>query len=160
MYKSMLTRLWVVAFIAAGALCANGQASRKSVSGAEVTGSFRMNFSGKYKKISNDIDILALGGGKLRIAMDLVYPFTIPGNEISVNMGYLSGEAAIEGDTAVYESDEFGPCTITIKFVKPGTIKVTQDGSDADCGFGHNVFASGTYLKISSKKPTFENPYQ
>lgn len=135
------------------------QTSRASVSGAEVTGTFKMNFIGaKYKGMTNDLEILALGGGRLKIAFDLIYPFTINNGEVSVNMGSLSGEAAISGDTAVYESDEFGPCKITMKFVRPGAVEVLQDGSDADCGFGHNVSARGAYRKVSNRKPKFEDP--
>jgi len=136
---------------------ADAQPARKSVSGSEVTGTFRMRFTGKYKDMSNDLGILALGKGRLKIAFDLVYPFSLNNGEVSVNMGSLAGEAVIKGDTAVYSSTEFGPCTITIKFVRPGTVKVTQDGSDAGCGFGHNVFAAGTYRKVSSKKPKFDS---
>lgn len=135
----------------------SAQKSRPSVSGSEVTGTFKMSFIGKkYKDLSNDLLIQALGRGRLRIAFDLIYPFTLPDGEVSVNMGQLDGEASIKGDTAVYESDEFGPCKITIKFVRPGEVKVTQDGADADCGFGHRVIAAGTYKKVSGKKPKFE----
>ncbi|MEQ1604015.1 MAG: hypothetical protein ABL999_04030 [Pyrinomonadaceae bacterium] len=130
--------------------------SRASVPAAEVNGTFRMNFTGKYKGSSNEIKILALGGGKVRVAMELVYPYKMQNGELMANMGELDGEASISGDTAVYSATEFGKCTITIKFVTPGTIKVAQDGTDADCGFGHNVMATGTYKKVSSKKPTFE----
>ena len=140
------------------AVGSDAQTSRKSVSGAEVNGTFRMNFRGKYKDMSNEIKILALGGGKLRVAFDLTYPHVDGTGELSANMGQLDGEAAIKGDTAVYESDEFGPCRITIKFVRPGLIKVTQDGSDSECGFGHNVFSSGTYRKVSARKPKFDGP--
>ena len=135
------------------------QKSRASVSGTEVTGTFKMSFIGKkYKDFSNQLDILALGGGKLKIAFDLVYPYTMQNGEVSVNMGALSGEASIKGDTAIYASDEFGPCKITIKFVRPGEVKVSQEGSDGTCGFGHNVTSQGTYRKVSSKKPKFETP--
>ena len=133
------------------------QTSRKSVSAAEVNGTFRSDFAGKFKDFSNEAKILALGGGKLRIAFSLIYPIELPNGEKTANLGELEGEASIKGDTAIYQSDEFGPCKITIKFVRAGTIKVTQEGSDADCGFGHNVFSSGTYKKVSSKKPTFES---
>jgi hypothetical protein len=134
---------------------AAGQKSRKSVSAAEVNGTFAMSFRGKYSKMTSEIKILALGGGKLRVAFDLLYPLTAGDGTISANMGTAEGEAAITADIAVYESNEFGPCKITIKFVRPGEIKVTQDGSDADCGFGHNVTATGTYKKASSAKPKF-----
>src|SRR5688572_1018389 len=143
---------WLMTFSAT----VSAQTSRKSVSAGEVNGEYRMNFPGKFRKFTNDVKLLALGKGKVRVAMDLIYPIALPNGERTANMGSLDGEATIKGDVATYRSDEFGPCTITIKFVRPGTIKVTQDGSDADCGFGHNVFAGGTYRKVSSRKPKFE----
>ena len=138
-------------------LCADASAqkSRASVSSAEVTGTFSMPFSGKFKGSANEIKILALGGGKLRVAMDLMYPYIVKG-EMSANIGELDDTFQITGDTAVYDKNEFGPCKITIKFVTPGTIKVSQDGVDSACGFGHNVMADGTYKKVSTKKPTFD----
>ena len=157
MRKQSIMVIFALAFLMMASSTAVAQSERMSVSAAEVTGTFRMNFQGKFKQQTNDLKIIALGRGKIRVAFDLVYPYTLQNGEISVNMGSLDGEAAIEGDRAIYMSDEFGPCKITIKFVKPGTVKVTQDGSDSDCGFGHNVWASGTYRKISGKKPTFEN---
>lgn len=132
------------------------QKSRTSVSAAEVNGTFRMNFTGKYKGSFDEIKILALGGGRLRVAMDLLYPYMYKG-DLLANTGELDGEAVIKGDTAIYASSESGKCTITIKFVRPGTIKVSQEGSDAACGFGRNVMADGTYHRVSSKKPTFES---
>jgi hypothetical protein len=132
------------------------QPPRASVSAAEVNGTFEMNFKGKFQRMSNEIKILALGGNKLRFAMDLVYPYTLRNGETMVNMGGLDGEMSIVGDTAVYRSEN-GECKITLKFTPKGTLKVKQDGSDGECGFGHNVFATGTYLKTSSRKPKFED---
>lgn len=153
--KSILTVLCAALLFGFSATAANAQASRKSVPASEVNGTFRMPFTGRFKGSSNEIKILALGGGKLHIAMDLIYPYIVNG-ELSANMGELDGEAAIVGDVAVYDSTENGGCTITIKFVRPGTIKVTQEGMDFACGFGHNVFADGTYKKVSNAKPKFE----
>ena len=132
-----------------------GQTTRKSVSAAEVTGTFRHNFTGKFRGSSSEIKIVSIGRGKLKVAFDLTYPYEIGDGELSANTGTAEGEAAIKGDTAVYSSNEFGPCRITIKFVKPGQIRVTQTGADADCGFGHNVMADGAYRKVSSAKPKF-----
>ncbi|MBK7392279.1 MAG: hypothetical protein IPI64_03125 [Chloracidobacterium sp.] len=114
-----------------------------------------MNFQGKFRKFSNEVKILARGGGKIRIAFDLVYPYTMRNGEPMVNMGSLDAEAYIEADVAKYTSED-GKCTIAIKFVRAGTIKVTQDGTDGECGFGNNVMAGGTYTKVSSKRPTFK----
>ena len=155
MRKQLVCLILAVASLMLISSVATAQTSRPSVSAAEVNGTFRMNFTGKYKDVSNEIKILALGGGKLRVAMELIYPYVVNG-EMSANMGYLDGEASITGDVALYESSEFGKCRITIKFVKAGSIKVTQEGADSDCGFGHNVFSQGTYRKVSSKKPKFE----
>lgn len=157
MRKQLFCLVSALAVMMLASAASVAQTSRSSVSAAEVNGTFKMNFLGKFKKFSNEIKILALGKGKIRVAMDLVYPYLMQNGEASVNMGSLDSEAAIAGDTALYDSDEFGSCKITIKFVRPGTIKVTQNGSDANCGFGHNVFATGTYTKISSNKPTFES---
>ena len=133
---------------------ASAQTSRAAVSGAEVTGTFRKAFTGRFKGSSNEIKIAALGGGRIRVAMELMYPYVVRG-ELSANLGELDGQASISGDTAVYESSEFGRCRILIRFLRPGVIDVKQEGSDADCGFGHNVLATGTYRKVSSRKPKF-----
>lgn len=153
--KTARSLLLALALVSLSAAVAAAQASRPSVSASEVNGTYKMSFAGKYRKMSNDLKILAIGGGKLRIAFDLIYPYTDRAGEISANLGEIEGEATIKGDTAVFASSEFGPCTITIKFVRPGLVKVTQDGSDADCGFGHNVTAGGTYRKVSAAKPKF-----
>jgi carotenoid cleavage dioxygenase-like enzyme len=131
---------------------AAAQRSRPNVSAAEVNGTYKMNFQGKFKKFSNEVKTLALGRGKIRFALDLVFPYSLRNGEDMVNMGGLDAEAPISGDTAVYESKD-KRCKLTIRFVKPGTVKIDQDGSDGQCGFGHNVMATGTYKKVSSKKP-------
>ena len=99
---------------------------RKSVSAAEVNGTFRDYFDGKYKGNFNEIKILALGGGKLRVAFELVYPYTMANGELMANTGAADGTATIDGDTATFSPPETEGCTITIKFVKRGTIKVSQ----------------------------------
>ena len=137
----------------------NAQRSRKSVSAAEATGTFRMEFTGKFKGSYNEIKMLPLGKGKLKISFDLVYPYFIDDEEMSANLGQAEGIAAIAGDEAVYANDEYGECRITIKFIKPGTIKVTDQNGSA-CGFGHNVNATGTYFRTSKTKPKFEDTEQ
>jgi len=140
--------------IAGSVIYANAQTARNSVSGAEVNGTYRMPFTGKFKDSSNKIRILALGKGKVRVAFDLLYPYMMSDGGPMVNLGNAEGTAEITGDTAVFASSE-GSCRITIKFARPGTINVSQEGTDADCGFGVNVTADGVYRKTSSKKPRF-----
>lgn len=126
--------------------------TRKAVSAAEVNGTFRSYFTGRFKGSYNEIRILALGKGKLKVAFDLTYPHVNGNGELDANVGSAEGEAEIEGDTAVFTDSEYGECTITIKFVKPGAINVAQEG---DCGFGFNVTADGNYRKASGAKPKF-----
>ncbi len=132
----------------------NGQ-TRKSVSATEVNGTFRDYFGGKYKGNFNEIKILALGGGKLRVAFDLVYPYTMASGELMANTGTAEGTATIEGDTATFSPPDTTGCVITIKFVKRGTIEVSQEGV-SDCGFGFNVSSQGTYRKTGNAKPKFD----
>jgi hypothetical protein len=110
--------------------------------------------NGVYSSYDNEIRILALGKNKLKVQFDGVY-YTI---SKSVNTGTASGEATIEGNVAVLELREWGPCKITMVFLPRNRLKVTQEGDSPDCGFGHNVRADGTYRKIRSGKPKFEPP--
>jgi hypothetical protein len=151
----MIAVLMLVAFCTSELFA---QISRASVPASEVNGTFRYNFTGKYRGSSSEIKILALGKGKLKVAFDLVYPYTTGTGELMANIGQAAGIATITGDTAVYKSNEFGECTITIKFVKPGTISVDQEGASS-CGFGHNVMAAGKYTRVSKLKPTFESKF-
>lgn len=130
-------------------------AQRKAVSAKEVTGTF------KTADGANEIKVLSVGRGGL----------DSPGNNLQVeffaslklgpdggargNTGSLSGFAQIEGDTATFTPAgmEYEKCTITLKFTKPGALKVTQKG---DCDFiSEMVTTAGTYRKTSSAKPKF-----
>jgi hypothetical protein len=133
-----------------------GQAPRKSVSGAEVTGTFRYQFTGKFKGNFNEIKILALGKGKLRVSFDLTHPFVDGTGEMEANVGQIDGEANIDADTAMFTGGDNGECRIRIKFVRQGVISADQQGDSAGCGFGLNVSASGTYKKVSGARPKFE----
>jgi hypothetical protein len=112
----------------------------KVVTAAEVNGVYRY-----YK---SEFRILALGHNKLKVEFSGIY-MTRAGNP---NMGDASGEATIDGNVGTFVPADTQGCKITMTFL-PGRLKVTQDGSDADCGFGHNVNATGTYRKIRSGKP-------
>ena len=109
--------------------------------------------NGVYRYYKSEFRILALGRNKLKVQFDGVYTTLAK----SINMGYAMGEAIIDGNVATFKPPDFEQCVITIVFL-PGKLKVTQDGSDADCGFGHNVNATGTYRKIRGGKPRFESP--
>src|SRR3954471_19852693 len=105
MLKPIFTILCSFLFGAIAANSVASQTSRASVSGAEVTGTFKKNFTGKYRGNWNEIRVLALGKGKIRIGMDLTYPYTMADGGLMANTGELDGEATITADTAVYTSE-------------------------------------------------------
>lgn len=109
--------------------------------------------NGVYRYYKSEFRILALGHNKLKVQFDGVYTTLAK----SINMGYAMGEAIIDGNIATFKPPDTERCEITLVFL-PGKLKVTQDGSDADCGFGHNVNATGTYRKIRGGKAKFESP--
>lgn len=134
-------------------------AQRKTVSGTEVTGAFRSYFTGSARRSYNEILIQALGQNKLKIEMNLIYPYKA-NREALANFGSATGEATIKGDTAVfvpeYAAENNKECKITLKFSRPGKLVVTTE-NNLDCGFGFNVEADGTYRKTSSAKPKFSS---
>ena len=134
------------------------QTSRKTVGASEVNGTFLNYFSGKSKGNHNKIKILALGKGKLRVAFSGLYEYKMTSGEVTANLGEATGEAVISGDTAIFTPPDTEQCTITLKFLTRGRLKVVQKGTDAECGFGHNVSAAGNYKKISAKRPKFKRP--
>jgi len=111
--------------------------------------------NGVYRYYDNEFRILALGHNKLKVQFDGLYHTVAK----SVNMGSATGEATIEGNVATFTPEDTQGCKITMTFL-PGKLVVKQDGEDFTCGFGHNVNSTGTYRKVRSGKPKFENPYK
>ena len=109
--------------------------------------------NGVYRYFKSEFRILALGHNKLKVQFDGVY-MTLAN---SPNIGYAFGDATIDGNIATFKPPDTEHCEITLVFLR-NKLKVMQDGSDADCGFGHNVNATGTYRKIKSGKPGFSSP--
>lgn len=133
-------RYYLVLLTAVSSMMAPVLAGDRSVSAAEANGTYR---DGK-----SEIKLLALGGGKLKVQMDIVAPR---------DTGSASGEATIKNDVAVFVLPETDGCTITMTFLPDGSLKVEQEGRPVDCGFGRMAPAEGTYKKVSSAKPKFDN---
>ncbi|MGV1015236.1 MAG: lysozyme inhibitor LprI family protein [Methyloceanibacter sp.] len=67
------------------------------------------------------------------------------------NVGELSGEAPLSGDQAKYDNAD-NDCALAFKFSGEKLV-VSQDGS---CGMGLNVSGSGTYNRVSTAAPSFD----
>jgi hypothetical protein len=104
--------------------------------------------NGVYKDGRNDFRVLALGHNKLQVQFNGEW-MTRGGYP---NLGEAIGEATIEGNVATFIPGDTTKCKITMTFF-PNRMKVVQEGLDADCGFGHNVMASGTYRRVKAGRP-------
>jgi hypothetical protein len=89
------------------------------------------------------------------VQFDGTYEYRVNG-EMTANTGTADGMATLKGDAAVFVPADTQGCSIELQFVRNKLI-VKQTGSDADCGFGHNVTADGTYIKRSGRAPKFED---
>ena len=133
------------------AFSANVFAQRKAVSAAEVTGTFKLTSDANR---SSEFKILALGKGELKVEFFTALKLG-PNGDARGNTADGFGTAKIDGDSATFTPDgqETDQCTITIKFIKLGQIKVTQEGT---CGFINEMISTeGTYKRTSAAKPKF-----
>jgi hypothetical protein len=119
-----------------------GGSTSKAVTAAQV--------NGLYRDRDSEIRVLALGHNKLKVQFNLEW-MTRGGYP---NLGEALGEADIKGNLATFIPGDTTTCKITMKFLT-NRMEVTQEGSDADCGFGHNVMATGTYRRIKGGRPRF-----
>jgi len=106
--------------------------------------------NGLYRFRQNDFRILALGHHKLKVQFNGEW-MTRGGYP---NIGEAMGEATIDGNVATFIPGDTTKCKIVMTFTH-NRMEVTQEGMDADCGFGHNVMAHGTYRRVKAGKPRF-----
>ena len=139
------TRLSAITLLAIPLFAQTPHPAPKVVTAAQVNGVWRF-----YK---STFRILALGNNKLKIQFDGVYTNIVK----NVNIGYTEGIATIEGNVATLIPEDTKGCKFTMTFLR-GKLEVKQDGADYECGFGHNVNATGTYKRIRSGKPKFQPP--
>lgn len=121
----------------------------KVVTAAQVNGTWQYRFG---KSRSGTIKILALGKQRLKVEFIGLYTYPLPDGTNNVNDGEGQSIAIIEGTRATFKPDEAEEeCLITMNFTR-GVMEVEQRGT---CGFGLNVNLSGTYRRVSSRRPKF-----
>ena len=130
----------VIALQSTGAQEVPSKPARRIVTPAQI--------NGVYKYDRNDFRVLALGHNKLKVQFNGEW-MTRGGYP---NLGEAIGEATINGNIATFIPGDTTKCKITMTFLRNKMI-VEQEGLDADCGFGHNVMARGTYARVKAGKP-------
>ena len=111
--------------------------------------------TGTYRNRWSEFKIQALGVNRLHVQFNGTYQYKV-GGEMTANLGTGDGITTLKGNVAIFVPQDTRGCSISLTFVGQKLI-VKQTGSDADCGFGHNVMADGTYIKRSSRPPKFDN---
>ena len=100
--------------------------------------------NGVYEQGENQISLLSLGHGKVRVQFDL--------NNMAA-AGFALGDATLDADTLTYgEPPKFTRCKTSIKFLPKGQLDV---GVYSDCGWTR-VGASGPYRKLKAGVPKFK----
>ena len=81
---------------------------------------------------------------------------------ISYNSGSFVDTLEFKNNIAVFTTPEYdSTCKIVFTFKQKSlTILQTQANLNNGCGFGHGVFADGTYNRISKKVPIISDPME
>ena len=103
----------------------------------DFTGTYKMKDDGA----AGEALIQQMGNDRIKFYINATY---------RMNTGELSGEIPLSGNAATYVDKD---CTISFNFAS-GSLVLNQDGS---CGMGLNVSAGGTYKRVSSAPPKFDD---
>jgi hypothetical protein len=112
------------------------------------------SLTGTYSNRNGEFKIQGLGVNRLHVRFDGSYPYKVNG-EMTANTGTGDGMTTLKDNVAIFVPKETQGCSISLTFVGRKLV-AKQTGSDADCGFGHNVTADGTYIKRSNRPPKFD----
>jgi len=104
----------------------------------DVTGTYKM----KDRGAAGVVLVQQTTNGRIKFYINATY---------RTNTGELSGEVPLSGDATNYVDKELD-CTLSFNFM-PGSLVLNQDGF---CGMGLNVSAAGTYKRVSSTPPKFD----
>ena len=149
MMRVMLSLLTLCLSVTAAPLAAGQKAPRRISRGTEsLTGTYAVHWT---RGARCALEILQLPGAKVR------FQLYCNRGAPSYNSGVASGVIGVRNGAGVYATAEYGGrCEIRFKF-RGNRVTVTQQGSDSDCGFGHNVYCDGIYRVRSRKRPRFES---
>jgi hypothetical protein len=118
----------------------------------ELEGSYVGEYWGYSGKAMLDSIVITKKGDQYNIFYDGYY---VPRYFMyyGPNMGEFSADVTIENNYAQYIQDpkEYTDCTFEFTF-KDSIVDVKQTpGGSWTCGFGHNVYAGGTYYRVKGK---------
>jgi hypothetical protein len=116
------------------------------------------SITGTYKYIMNTLAVRELPEHKVLLDFAGYYP-NVPSSQRrrfgadTYNVGTFRETVPLKnGEATVTLKFTHYPCAIQIKFFR-NKLRITQEGTSNDCGFGFNVEAGGVYKKVSNRAP-------
>ncbi|MNH11323.1 hypothetical protein D3C76_977530 [compost metagenome] len=95
------------------------------------------------------------------ISLNLLY-FGLRGMAYGPNIGDISQVVTMkDGKGIIKLTGEEGNCEISIKFSDKdnGILEFDTNPDKSECGFGHNVYANGDFIRVSNKPTPFSIGY-
>jgi hypothetical protein len=110
-----------------------------------VPGTYRQidTVTKKPLPVGNQIVIISGKSGRLGFSVNAV-------RQTDANQGFIAGVLPTVLPATWSKTSSSGNCRLIFEGVPHG-LRVTQDDSFGDCGFGLGVSASGTYLLVAEK---------
>ncbi|HDX8453069.1 TPA: tetratricopeptide repeat protein [Aeromonas hydrophila] len=96
-------------------------------------------------------------GNDYLISLNLLY-FGLMGMVYGPNIGDISQVVTMKDDEGLIKlTGEEGNCEISIKFIDKdnGILKIDTNPDRKECGFGHNVYAHGDFIRVSNRPTPF-----
>jgi uncharacterized protein len=109
---------------------------------AALKGAGNSVVTGTYTMKGGEVRVQQTNDGQIKFFVSATH---------QTNVGEVSGEVPLSGDAANY-ADRDNDCALAFKFAGEKLV-VSQDGS---CGMGLNVSGAGTYKRMSSAAPKFD----
>lgn len=100
-------------------------------------------------------------GNDYLISLNLLY-FGLMGMAYGPNIGDISQVVTMKDNEGLIKlTGEKGNCEISIKFIDKdnGILKIDTNPGRKECGFGHNVYAHGDFIRVSGKPTPFDIGY-
>lgn len=97
---------------------------------------------------AGEIKLLVIDEKTVRFAISVVGP------PPAHNQGMMEGNGTLVDNVVTVSTTDFGgKCTITFTISGDQLVAKTLAGGDAECGFGHNITADGTYKMVDDLNP-------
>jgi len=109
---------------------------------AALKGGATASVTGTYTMKGGEVRVQQTNDGRIKFYINATH---------QENVGEVSGEAPLSGDAANY-ADQGNDCALSFKFAGEKLV-VSQDGS---CGMGLNVSGAGTYKRVNTAAPKFD----